>query len=275
LQISDAIHAACTQGKTEVVFGNLRVEILGRSRGARTNEKTGESERLRLVHVFPEAQTLLEATAYVCNLNAKEQGYKSYKAFMANKCAANMPYVGVQDLEILHQKAEHNALQVFSGIATVGSSLNIQKHKLALLADIKALYVEIQGANANKDPYKNIEFYLIPGSVAFVAYAARVVTDVTCFEPQTAEFDFEWADVCTRASNYFWHLYMAVFFFCGIMFFAKGHAAARYLKMIFGVLQTQLPDTSSASLSSTGSSSSSSSCSENIKSLDSKKRKSD
>ena len=78
-------------------------------------------------------------------------------------------------------------------------------------------------------------------------YAARVVTDVTCFEPETVEFDFEWADVCTRASNYFWHLYMAVFFFCAMMFFAKGHAAARYMKMFFSVLQTQLPSSESIS----------------------------
>ena len=148
----------------------MRVEILGRSRGARTNEKTGESERLRLVHVFPEAQTLLEATAYVCNLNAKEQGYKSYKTLMAEKCSADMPYVGVQDLEVLHERAKQNSLQVFSSIATVGSISNIQKHKLALIVDIESLYEEIKGANANKDPYKNIEFYLIPGSVAFVAY---------------------------------------------------------------------------------------------------------
>jgi hypothetical protein len=167
--------------------------------------------------------------------------YDRYKNSMAEKCSADMPYVGVQDLEILHEKAKQNSLQVFASIATVGSISNIQKHKLALIADIESLYEEIKGANANKDPYKNIEFYLIPGSVAFVAYAARVVTDVTCFEPQTAEFDFEWADVCTRASNYFWHLYMAVFFFCAMMFFAKGHAAARYLKMFFSVLQTQLP----------------------------------
>ena len=78
------------------------------------------------------------------------------------------------------RKAKQSSLQVFASIATVGSISNIQKHKLALIADIESLYEEIKGANANKDPYKNIEFYLIPGSVAFVAYAARVVTDVTC-----------------------------------------------------------------------------------------------
>ena len=247
---SDAIHEACSKGKTDVMIGNYQVEITGRTRGARTNETTGKSERLRLVHVFPEAQTLLEATAYVCNMNAKEAGYKNYKITMASKCGADEPYVGVKDLEILHERSKQTAMQVFSAIATVGSISNIQKHKLALIADIESLYEEIKGANANKDPYKNIEFYLIPGSVAFVAYSMRVVTDVTCFEPTTPEFDFEWGDVCTRASNYFWNVYMAVFFFCIIMFFAKGHAAARYLNMIWGVLKSQVPSASSSSLES-------------------------
>ena len=81
VKISDELHVASSQGKNEIVLDGLRYEILSRTRGARTNEKTDESERLRLVHVFPEAQTLLEATAYVCNLNAKEQGYKSYVVF--------------------------------------------------------------------------------------------------------------------------------------------------------------------------------------------------
>ena len=85
VKISDELHVASSQGKNEIVLDGLRYEILSRTRGARTNEKTDES-RDRLVHVFPEAQTLLEVTAYVCNLNAKEQGYKSYKSSMAEKC---------------------------------------------------------------------------------------------------------------------------------------------------------------------------------------------
>lgn len=236
IKFSDALLAASAKQETDFTLDGYRVKLSGRNLGSRCKIDEDVDEKLHLVHVFPEAHTLLEATAYVCNLNAKEAGYKTYKKLMDRHCGADRPYVGVKDLEELHKKCKQDALHTFSGIATVGSLSEIQKHKLALVVDIDALYEDIKSANANKDPYKNIEFYLVPGAVGATAYVARVFSDVVCLEPVTDEFDFEWADVCTRSSSYFYYVYMAVFFFCVIIFCAKGHAAARYVKMIYGLV---------------------------------------
>jgi len=197
--------------------------------------------------MFPEAKTLLAATAYACNMNAKEAAYKKYKADMDKKAGPEKAYMGPIDLEDYHRKCELRAQQEFSRIATVGAVQNIQKFKVLLMADIDALWSDYLKSNANKDPYKNFEYYIIPGAVALMAYVLRKVSDITCMvSPQTEEFDFEYADVCLRASNFLFHVYWAVFFFCGLVFVAKGNAAMKYFNMFYAMAKSGVPSAAPA-----------------------------
>ena len=45
--------------------------------------------------------------------------------------------------------------------------------------------------NSNKDPFKNMELFILPAVVAVTAYFFRVFGDLFCFEPSTKAFDFE------------------------------------------------------------------------------------
>ena len=66
--------------------------------------------------------------------------------------------------------------------------------------------------NANKDPFKNMELFLLPALVAGASYVLRVFGDLFCYDASTPHFDFEYADVCHRWSDLLTHVYMAILF---------------------------------------------------------------
>lgn len=136
----------------------------------------------REASIFPEAKTLLEATAEANNVNMRDKALTKYKREMDMKAGAKCSYVPIQELESHHQLCLLAAMTVFDAGARMGRHSQILKFRQALADEIekeRQRYVEV---NAERDPYKNLEFYLIPGVIALSLLAFRIFQDLMCYE---------------------------------------------------------------------------------------------
>lgn len=136
----------------------------------------------REASIFPEAKTLLEATAEANNVNMRDKALTKYKREMDQVAGAKCSYVPIQELESHHQLCLLAAMTVFDAGARMGRHSQILKFREELAGEIekeRQRYVEV---NAERDPYKNLEFYLIPGVIALSLLAFRIFQDLMCYE---------------------------------------------------------------------------------------------
>ena len=83
---------------------------------------------------FPKAMTMLEATADANNRNAFDLAVNSYKNEMTSIAGPNKAFVKESELVQLEKKAYRVAMDIFTGIANMGS---VGMHILMLLSDGK------------------------------------------------------------------------------------------------------------------------------------------
>jgi atlastin len=136
----------------------------------------------REASIFPEAKTLLEATAEANNVNNRDKALTKYKREMDQVAGAKCSYVPIQELESHHQLCLTAAMAVFDAGARMGRHSQILQYRQELANEIekeRQRYVEV---NAERDPYKNLEFYLIPGVIALSLLAFRIFQDLMCYD---------------------------------------------------------------------------------------------
>lgn len=132
--------------------------------------------------IFPEAKTLLEATAEANNVNMKDKALLKYKREMEAIAGSNCRYVPVQELEAHHQLCVHGAVTIFDAGAKMGRHSQILKFRADVIAEIEREHHRFVELNAERDPYKNLEFYLVPGALAIALLVFRVAQDLMCYE---------------------------------------------------------------------------------------------
>ena len=69
---------------------------------------------------FPEAKTLLAATAEANSRNAKQAAYAAYKENMDHECKGK--WMAAADLDAYHKLCVESALSKYNSIATMGPS---------------------------------------------------------------------------------------------------------------------------------------------------------
>lgn len=132
--------------------------------------------------IFPEAKTLLEATAEANNVNMKDKALLKYKREMEAIAGSNCKYVPVQELEAHHQLCAQGAVAIFDAGAKMGRHSQILKFRAEVVDEIEREHHRFVELNAERDPYKNLEFYLVPGALALALLVFRVVQDLLCYE---------------------------------------------------------------------------------------------
>ena len=154
------------------------------------------------VEIFPEAKTLLAATCEANNRNATDAAVENYKREMDARFGIGKRHVPEGSLKKHHTACRDGSLGKFWHMATIGPMCErsvfankVEEHMASSLRN----YLE---TNRERDPWKNIEPFLVPLAVAFSAYLSRVFTDLFCFEPVTPHFDWEASDVCSRFSGF-------------------------------------------------------------------------
>lgn len=173
--------------------------------------------------LFPEATTLLAATALANNHNAKESAFKVYRSGMDGKAGTQGKYMAPAELELLHKECEETALSTFDELANIGSESEIKKYRDTLVKDITDKHQEYTELNKSRDPFRALEFYLIPLMIAAAAYVLRIVSDMTCAE---------WSDVCATGSDILSQLYLVLFFFILIVAITTGHGLVGRVKQL-------------------------------------------
>lgn len=136
----------------------------------------------REASIFPEAKTLLEATAEANNVNMKDKALLKYKREMETIAGSKCKYVPVQELEAHHHACFQGAITIFDAGAKMGRHSQIMKFRAEVVEEIENEHHRFVELNAERDPYKNLEFYLVPGALAIALLAFRIFQDLLCYE---------------------------------------------------------------------------------------------
>ena len=183
-------------------------------------------------NAFPEPTTLLAATAEVNNRCANDAAYDNYVAEMDQLCGPGKMHVPEPKLLSHHNICLDAALSKYRSKATLGSRSMIKKFELELTQKITKKKNEYVSINSDRDPYKNLEFYVLPAMICVSAYFVSMVGGWVCWTPQTPEFDFEIADVCQRGINLVNFVYGGIFWFFMVMFAVMGRQAWDRIQLI-------------------------------------------
>lgn len=167
---------------------------------------------------FPEASTMLEATAGANNTNATNLAIKAYKERMDKVAGPQCSnYLKSEELAEEHRLVMMQSLEVFDSIANFGSKRSIEKSKRNLMAKIDDDFEVYGKLNDSRNPLLGMEIYAIPLAVALVSYVARIIVDLTCTP---------WSSMCKSGSELFSHVYAVVFCFLLIVAATKGKQIA-------------------------------------------------
>jgi hypothetical protein len=136
----------------------------------------------REASIFPEAKTLLEATAEANNVNQRDKALLRYKREMDKVAGSKCQYVPVQELDAHHKACLQGAMDVFDEGARMGRRSEILRYRQEVADQIEKERQRYLEVNAERDPYKNLEFYLIPGCLALALLVFRISQDLLCYD---------------------------------------------------------------------------------------------
>ena len=154
---------------------------------------------------FPEAATMLEATANANNSNATNMSIRKYKETMDYEAGARCTdYLNPSDLEQKHKNLCQECLELFDDIANFGNMESIRKSRNEVIKCMEESFEMYSKLNDSRNPLLGMETYIIPLLIGFVAIVLRKFTDFTCSE---------WSSTCKVGSDLLSHIYQVVFFF--------------------------------------------------------------
>ncbi|POM78224.1 Atlastin-like protein [Phytophthora palmivora] len=191
----------------------------------------------REASIFPEAKTLLEATAEANNVNQRDKALLMYKREMEKIAGSKCQYVPVQELEAHHKACLEGAMHVFDDGARMGRRSEIMRYRQEVADQIEKerhRYLEI---NAERDPYKNLEFYLIPGCLALALLVFRISQDLFCYEH--IGYDIPLYD-CKQVSHTLSHLYWALIVFMLLIMMSTGQVMFKRVKTVISIVKTAI-----------------------------------
>jgi atlastin len=154
---------------------------------------------------FPEAATMLEATANANNSNAINLSIRKYKDTMDYEAGARCSdYLNPSELEQKHKILCKECLELFDDIANFGNMESIRKSRNEVIKNMEESFEMYSKLNDSRNPLLGIETYIIPLLIGLVAIILRKFTDFTCSE---------WSSTCKVGSELLSHIYQVVFFF--------------------------------------------------------------
>jgi len=174
---------------------------------------------------FPEASTMLEATAAANNSNAINLAISQYKDYMNRISGPNCTsYVKPKELQDDHRHLLMKALKEFDSIATFGSRNLIDEARQSVRDLISKEFDVYNSLNEGRNPLAGLETYIIPLTVATASYILRAIADMTCSS---------YSQTCRNTSELLSHIYAVVIIFLIII----GATKAQQVKEFFGRLK--------------------------------------
>jgi atlastin len=174
---------------------------------------------------FPRAMTMLEATAEANNRSAYDLALKSYKDSMNDLVGEDQSYVNEIAVHDHNREFLEKAIQIFNEIANMGPEDKINQSRQLLLETIEQEKKRYFETNSLKNPYKDMEYYLLPLTVGVASYFLAKFIDKTCS-----------TDFCEAAEDTFQNIYLFVFVMMLVVFWKQVRTAFFYLKEMIPVL---------------------------------------
>jgi len=175
---------------------------------------------------FPEASTMLEATAAANNQNAVNLAIAQYKDTMSRiagpKCSN---YIRPQELKDDHKALLAKSLALFDSMATFGSKKSIEGARKTVIDQIQDDFEVYSSLNDSRNPLAGLETYALPLAIALVAFILRWIADMTCSS---------YSQVCRKSSDFLSHIYAVVVIFLMIV----GGTKAKQIKDLVNKMKT-------------------------------------
>lgn len=178
---------------------------------------------------FPQAQTVLEATAKGNNQNAVAKALDAFDTTMDAACGASSTAVFLTPNEFADTIAHaiRDALAIFDRQATMGARSAVAEARDKLERELQKQSDRFRLVNDSRNPFKNAELYVIPGLVAFVSWIVRHVTDAVC--PEDGSFV---AETCNAVENSLGKLYGLITFIGLLTAYFKFRGMFKHVKTV-------------------------------------------
>eukprot|EP00536_Pseudo-nitzschia_multiseries_P003452 jgi/Psemu1/236703/estExt_Genewise1.C_530078 len=177
---------------------------------------------------FPEASTMLEATASANNSNAVNLAIAEYKDYMNRISGPNCnSYIKPKELEDDHRHLKMKALKTFDSMATFGSKLSIEEARRSVLDTISDEFEVYCSLNDGRNPLAGLETYIVPLTVATASYILRAVADMTCSNV---------SQTCRNTSELLSHVYAVVIIFLMIIAATKAQQVKEFFNRVKGAV---------------------------------------
>lgn len=154
---------------------------------------------------FPEATTMLEATALANNTNATSEGVNLYKEKMNTVVGPQITaFVKPSELEKLHTDNFDLALETFDRRANFGNKNAREKSKRELIHKINEDFELFTKLNEGRNAFHGLEVVFVPLAIGFLSFVLRYIADSTCSS---------WSQTCKASSDLLAELYTILFIF--------------------------------------------------------------
>mmetsp|Transcript_12941 Transcript_12941/g.24309 ORF Transcript_12941/g.24309 Transcript_12941/m.24309 type:complete len:630 (-) Transcript_12941:1197-3086(-) len=182
---------------------------------------------------FPEAATMLEATASANNSNATSLSIRKYKEQMDQLAGAKCShYLDPTELDKCHMTCIQECIDLFDSIANFGSTKAITESRNEVIRSIEESFEMYSKLNDSRNPLLGFETYIIPLAIGAMSVVLRWIADFTCSS---------WSQTCRVGSEVLSHVYQVVFFFIVIVAATKAKQvseAAVRVKKAFEVMSS-------------------------------------
>eukprot|EP00568_Trieres_chinensis_P012849 CAMPEP_0183294626 /NCGR_PEP_ID=MMETSP0160_2-20130417/2889_1 /TAXON_ID=2839 ORGANISM="Odontella Sinensis, Strain Grunow 1884" /NCGR_SAMPLE_ID=MMETSP0160_2 /ASSEMBLY_ACC=CAM_ASM_000250 /LENGTH=583 /DNA_ID=CAMNT_0025455979 /DNA_START=63 /DNA_END=1814 /DNA_ORIENTATION=- len=158
---------------------------------------------------FPEASTMLSATATANNTNATNITIGKYKEDM-DKIAGTKAtsYLKPGELEQLHRQVVEECIEMFDSMANFGDQRKILMARENAVRKINTDFEMYSKLNEGRNPLHGMEIYIVSTTIAVLAFVLRWIADSTCSS---------WSQTCRAGSDLFSHIYAVVILFMVIV----------------------------------------------------------
>ena len=126
---------------------------------------------------FPEAKTILEATTAANNINATLLAEAKFRRIIEGN---GNNYLKTKELNDLFLAAEFAAMETFYEIAKFGAPEAIAIAKNELVEKLQEEKKRVSTINSLRNPFKNLEYYILPVVIAMLSRALAVILDWLC-----------------------------------------------------------------------------------------------
>mmetsp|Transcript_12659 Transcript_12659/g.18275 ORF Transcript_12659/g.18275 Transcript_12659/m.18275 type:complete len:587 (+) Transcript_12659:45-1805(+) len=158
---------------------------------------------------FPEAATMLEATASANNSNATAIAITKYKAEMDALAGPNATnYVKPKEFEEVSRRLLMSSLELFDSMADFGSKKSIANAREKVWVEATASLELYTKLNESRNPLMGFELFIVPMVIAMVSLVMRWIADSTCSS---------WSTTCRASSDILSQVYTVIFIFIMIV----------------------------------------------------------